>query len=155
MGSLGCPLCCSQDFMSVVALHDHLLYFIYRPLKCPICNSHIEGIQGLTHHLQWHMMEGTRTVTSGGAPTSPQITYRTRSEFTALGTVVPIFFFFYCTVLLFWYVNHQVSKYKERICWTHRYVMKILAFTESQYMKYWMFSQNCEHVVVNSSSTLI
>ncbi|XP_045592799.2 uncharacterized protein [Procambarus clarkii] len=62
MGSLGCPLCCQQDFVSVVALHDHLLYYTYRPLQCAICSAHVGGIQELTHHLERHMGDGMPTL---------------------------------------------------------------------------------------------
>lgn len=58
MGSLGCPLCCQQDFVSVVALHDHLLYYVYRPLQCGVCCAYVGGIQGLTRHLERHMGDG-------------------------------------------------------------------------------------------------
>lgn len=61
MGLLGCPLCCQQDFVSVVALHDHLLYYIYRPLRCGVCFAHVGGIHELTHHLQRHMGDGMPT----------------------------------------------------------------------------------------------
>ncbi|XP_042873850.1 uncharacterized protein LOC122254291 [Penaeus japonicus] len=69
MGSIGCPLCCRQDFMSVVALHDHLLYYTYRPLRCAVCGSDAGGIQGLIHHLAQHLGDNlTGGVAKAGAP---------------------------------------------------------------------------------------
>lgn len=58
MGWLGCPLCCRQDFPSVEGLHDHLLYYTYRPLQCAVCNVPLAGIHQLTHHLQEHISDG-------------------------------------------------------------------------------------------------
>ena len=57
MGSLGCPLCCKQEFFSVIALHDHLLYYVYRPLQCSICSTHVGGIQEFTRHLARHLSD--------------------------------------------------------------------------------------------------
>lgn len=58
MGWLGCPLCCRQDFSSVEGLHDHLLYYTYRPLQCVVCNVQLAGIHYYTHHLQEHISDG-------------------------------------------------------------------------------------------------
>lgn len=58
MGWLGCPLCCRQDFPSVEGLHDHLLYYTYRPLQCAVCNVRLAGIQQFTRHLQEHISDG-------------------------------------------------------------------------------------------------
>ncbi|KAG7171634.1 uncharacterized protein LOC121862933 isoform X1 [Homarus americanus] len=61
MVPLGCPLCCRQDFVSVGALHDHLLYYTYRPLQCAVCSAHVGGIQDFTRHLEMHMGDGMPT----------------------------------------------------------------------------------------------
>lgn len=58
MGSLGCPLCCQQDFGSVGALRDHLIYYIYRPLQCGVCCQHLNGIQELMTHFTCHIGDG-------------------------------------------------------------------------------------------------
>ncbi|XP_063586762.1 uncharacterized protein LOC134764135 [Penaeus indicus] len=75
MGSIGCPLCCRQDFMSVVALHEHLLYYIYRPLRCAVCGSNAGGIQGLIHHLAQHLGDNPAggVAKAGGPPPPPEI----------------------------------------------------------------------------------
>ena len=59
MTLLGCPLCCNQDFTSVIALQEHLLYFTYRPLRCGVCQISVAGIQELTHHLEKHLIYHT------------------------------------------------------------------------------------------------
>lgn len=61
MGSLGCPLCCQQDFESVGTLREHLIYYIYRPLQCGVCCQHLAGIQEFIHHLRCHMGEELST----------------------------------------------------------------------------------------------
>ncbi|KAF2350699.1 Zinc finger C2H2-type [Trinorchestia longiramus] len=57
MGSLvlSCPLCCCQKLSSVEALREHLLYFVYRPIPCPVCHTPITGLQQLVHHLDFHV----------------------------------------------------------------------------------------------------
>lgn len=54
-GSLSCPLCCQQNLGSVVALQEHLLYLMYRPLSCPVCQVMFSGLQALVQHLQQHL----------------------------------------------------------------------------------------------------
>jgi len=54
-GSLSCPLCCRQKYSTVEALREHLLYFAYRPLPCPVCNENITGLQLLVRHLDTHL----------------------------------------------------------------------------------------------------
>ena len=55
MGTLGCPLCCQQNYKTVGTLRDHLIFCIYRPLQCGVCCLHLAGIQEFTHHLMCHM----------------------------------------------------------------------------------------------------
>lgn len=55
MSSYGCPLCCDQKFDTILALREHLLYYIYRPLMCVLCSVTIGGICDLIHHLQTHL----------------------------------------------------------------------------------------------------
>ncbi|XP_068223344.1 uncharacterized protein [Palaemon carinicauda] len=72
MGTIGCPLCCRHDFISVVALHDHLLYYMYRPLQCAVCSTHVGGIQELTHHLERHLGDSVSTATCPPKPVPEQ-----------------------------------------------------------------------------------
>ena len=53
--TLSCPLCCRQELDSVEALREHLLYFAYRPISCPVCQAPITGLQSLVHHLDKHL----------------------------------------------------------------------------------------------------
>ncbi|XP_050718438.1 zinc finger protein 699-like [Eriocheir sinensis] len=74
MGSLGCPLCCQQDFGSVGALRDHLIYYIYRPLQCGVCCQHLNGIQELTTHFKCHMSDGLPATAKLACPKPPPST---------------------------------------------------------------------------------
>ncbi|XP_066986077.1 zinc finger protein 235-like isoform X2 [Macrobrachium rosenbergii] len=86
MGSIGCPLCCRHDFISVVALHDHLLYYMYRPLQCAICSTHVGGIQELTHHLERHLGDGVSTAGFHPKPAFDQNTESGNTPFIENGS---------------------------------------------------------------------
>ncbi|ROT77065.1 zinc finger protein [Penaeus vannamei] len=93
MGSIGCPLCCRQDFMSVVALHEHLLYYIYRPLRCAVCGSNAGGIQGLIHHLAQHLGDnpaGGAAKEGGPPPPPPEMKRDQRAGAPPEATAVPL-----------------------------------------------------------------
>lgn len=55
MGGLSCPLCCQQDLGSIVALREHLLYVMYRPIICPVCCITFTGLQSIVQHLEEHL----------------------------------------------------------------------------------------------------
>ncbi|XP_076053322.1 uncharacterized protein LOC143032431 [Oratosquilla oratoria] len=68
MGSLGCPLCCSQVFATVSALHEHLLYYMYRPVLCVMCRITTSGVYELMHHLEHHIADSIPPVGSTVRP---------------------------------------------------------------------------------------
>lgn len=55
LSCLSCPLCCQQNLGSVEALREHLLYFTYRPIPCPVCRAPITGLSRLVGHLELHL----------------------------------------------------------------------------------------------------
>jgi KRAB domain-containing zinc finger protein len=54
--SLPCPLCCQTNFPNIDALRIGLIKVTSRPLKCPICDEILLGLDKLTIHLFGHTL---------------------------------------------------------------------------------------------------
>lgn len=54
--SLSCPLCCQTKFANVDSFKLSLLAVTSRPLKCPICDEILLGLDKLTIHLFAHSL---------------------------------------------------------------------------------------------------
>uniref|UniRef100_A0A336LHU7 CSON011434 protein n=1 Tax=Culicoides sonorensis TaxID=179676 RepID=A0A336LHU7_CULSO len=54
--SLACPLCCQTTFKSVESLKINLMKVVSGPLKCPICEEVVFGLDKLTLHLFAHSL---------------------------------------------------------------------------------------------------
>jgi KRAB domain-containing zinc finger protein len=53
---LSCPLCCQTNFPNIDALRISLIKVTSRPLKCPICDDILLGLDKLTIHLFGHTL---------------------------------------------------------------------------------------------------
>ncbi|XP_050306791.1 zinc finger protein ZFP2 [Anthonomus grandis grandis] len=55
---LSCPLCCKPHFEGVDSLRTTLVNVATAPLKCPVCQDVLKGLDKLTIHLFGHVSEG-------------------------------------------------------------------------------------------------
>lgn len=53
---LSCPLCCQTNFPTIDALKMSLIKVVSRPLKCPLCEEIVLGLDKLTIHLFAHSL---------------------------------------------------------------------------------------------------
>lgn len=53
---LSCPLCCQTNFQTIDSLKMSLIKVVSRPLKCPLCEEIVLGLDKLTIHLFAHSL---------------------------------------------------------------------------------------------------
>lgn len=56
---LACPLCCSSSFPNIETFKLNLIKVNSKPIKCPLCNEVLLGLDKLTIHLFGHQIHGS------------------------------------------------------------------------------------------------
>ncbi|XP_063702258.1 zinc finger protein 271 [Culicoides brevitarsis] len=58
---ISCPLCCQSNFQTIESLKMSLIKVVSRPLKCPLCEEIVLGLDKLTIHLFAHSLPSEET----------------------------------------------------------------------------------------------
>lgn len=56
---LACPLCCISSFPNIETFKLNLIKVNSKPIKCPLCNEVLLGLDKLTIHLFGHQIHGS------------------------------------------------------------------------------------------------
>lgn len=56
---LACPLCCLSSFPNIETFKLNLIKVNSKPIKCPLCNEILLGLDKLTIHLFGHQIHGS------------------------------------------------------------------------------------------------